>query len=181
MPFSQQLASYIEEVRNTTGREISIAPLSEASEDDEVRGALQPGPSLDSIAIRYTPPLDPSVPAIEKTLAHELTHAHLIYGLKYPFVNASPEVPDSLVQKAADVMDFVDDVIVDSLIRQCGFPATTPEHLAPFSNNANNFEIVKLGRASSPHPIRMIKIAAQSSGLEIIYTPGGSLDIQRSM
>ena len=152
--FSEQLASYIKEVRDATGREISIAPLAEASEDDEVKGVLELGPSLDAIIIRYTPPLDPSVPAIEKAIAHELTHAHLVYGLKYPIVNAEPETPDALVQKAAYVMDFVDDVLVDSLIQQRGFPATTPEHLAPFSNNADSLEIVKAGahQFAPPYP-----------------------------
>lgn len=149
---SRILAKYISEVEEVTGLPASISPFADATAEDEFKAVLNLGPSINLIDIEYRPPLPLGHKTIEKLIAHEMTHALLIYGKKYPLVAAEKKVPTRLVQLAANVQNFIDDVIVDKMISERGFPTTTPELLHSYFSNCLLLELAEsLGQVFDPY------------------------------
>lgn len=175
---SPLLASYIAEVEAATNQSISIAPFPDASDEDELQAAINIGPSYEGIDIKFRPHWPLGHPAIEKALAHELTHGLMIYSMGYPVVDASEDVAAEIVQMAAEVMDLIDDVIIDVMIQERGFPAITPEHLQPYLNNSRILEVAQSrDQISDPH--RSDPMATEIFLSAITSILGVSQDMQR--
>jgi hypothetical protein len=137
------LVEYISHVETAVCRSISIEPFPVASPEDQIKAVLNIGPSFPEINIQFKPLRPVSDLSIEIALAHELTHALQIYSLGYPVVDAPDDVLLEDVQKAADIMDFIDDIAVDALIQRRGFEPTTQDHLVPFEHNCKVLELAK--------------------------------------
>ena len=141
---SFQLSKYVSEVEHETGRDVKIRPYDDAELHDEHRASLEIGPSISNVEIRYRPLIEESNPAFEKLIAHELTHALMVYKEGFHLPAADPSVATYSVQTAAEVVDLVDDVIVDARIHRLGFFPSDLDHLGSF---VRNLEILNLARS----------------------------------
>jgi len=140
---SPLLSTYIREVKEITRRDVVISPYADATFQDEYKGSLEIGPTISFVDIRYRPFVRVSNPAFEKLIAHELTHALMVYKEGFHIVCASPDVSAYSVQTTAKVVDLVDDVIVDARIHKLGFFPFQPEYLRTYSLNLRIMEIAK--------------------------------------
>lgn len=118
---SSSLSDYILDVKNKTDRDVEISPYIDATLHDARRGSLEIGPTISAVEIRYRPLIKKSNSAFEKLIAHELTHALMVYKEGFHIACASPDVSEYSVQTATEVIDLVDDVIVDVRIHKLGF------------------------------------------------------------
>jgi hypothetical protein len=134
------LAALIREVEAETGRPVDISPYLDASSSDDIAASLEIRPGVQTVEIRYRPARPFSDPSTEKSIAHELTHALMVYSRGYHIPCAPTEVPEYSVQTAAEVVDMIDDVIVDVTIHRRGFTIETPDHLEGVTNNVSVLE-----------------------------------------
>jgi hypothetical protein len=132
---SQRLSDYIHEVEISTKRPVIYSPYPNATQNDDIHAALEIGPTISAVIIHFRPLRPLSDPITEKSVAHELTHALMVYAWGYPIPCAPPEVPEYSVQTAAEIVDLIDDVIVDTMIHKRGFSIDTPEQMKALENN----------------------------------------------
>ena len=168
---SDRLNDYILEVEDTVGRQVQIEPFSGATTEGPIIAALNVGPSYPNIDIQYRPLRPLKDQSIEKAIAHELTHALQIYSLRYPIIDAPDDVSSEEVQKAADIMDFIDDIVIDTLIQKRGFPPTTPDHLKTFEHNCEVLEHAENSSSIDAHEEDPIKVEIKFIG-DYIYAWG---------
>jgi hypothetical protein len=135
-PPSERLARYLAHVQERTARTVSIEPYEGAGPTDNPRASLELGPGIADIEIRFRPIRPLSNPETEKQIAHELTHALMVYAQGYEIPCAPTEVPQFSVQTVAEIVDLVDDVIVDVTIHDLGFQIVTSDHLARYEEMA---------------------------------------------
>ena len=140
---SSSLNNYIIDGENETNRDVVISPYIDANLLDEYHGSLAIGPTISNVEIRYRPFIEKSNPAFEKLIAHELTHALLVYKEGFHIACASPDVSEYSVQTATEVIDLVDDVIVDVRIHQLGFYPSQLDHLGSYIRNLEIFNIAQ--------------------------------------
>ncbi len=73
----------------------------------------------------------------ERQVAHELTHALMIYAQGYQIPCAPADVSQYDVQTVAEIVDLVDDVIVDVTIHRRGFIQPTRDGLETYKGMAS--------------------------------------------
>jgi len=157
---SLRLSNYIREVENATKRSVVISPYPGATPNDDIKASLELGPNISAIKIYFRPlrPLRPLSDLItEKSVAHELTHALMIYAQGYQIPCAPKDVSTASVQTAAEIVDMVDDVIVDSIIHRRGFTIDSPEQIISIKNNLAVLETAKSRDQINPYepdPVR---------------------------
>lgn len=132
---SSSLSDYILDVKNETGRDVEISPYIDATVQDDYRGSLEIGPTISNVEIRYRPLIEKSNSAFEKLIAHELTHALMVYKEGFHIACASPDVSEYSVQTATKLINLVDDVIVDVRIHELGFYPYQLDHLGSYIRN----------------------------------------------
>jgi len=140
---SRLLGNYIKDVEETTQRKVMISPYPDATPEDEIWASLEIGPDISDVEIHYWPLRPITDPSVEKSIAHELTHAYQIYYLGFPIACAPPEVPQQCYQTVFEIIDFIDDIIVDVTIQKLGFPPITHLDLIPYKNNLKLMEMAK--------------------------------------
>jgi hypothetical protein len=138
---SHRLLSYIQEVESATKRVVDIAPYPDATSNDNIGASIELGPDVSTIMIRFRPLRPISDPITEKSVAHELTHALMVYGQGYQIPCAPKEVSTYSVQIAAEIVDMVDDVIVNALIHRRGFVIDSQEQMRAAEYNLKLFEV----------------------------------------
>ena len=146
-----RLAEYIGEVQDRTSRSVAIRLYDDATTTDRPHASLNLGPHVRAIEIRFRPVnLLASVMA-ERQVAHELTHALMIYAQGYQIPSAPADVSQYDVQTVAEIVDLVDDVIVDVTIHRRGFIQPTRDGLETYKGMAS-----VLDQANSHAPNRSI-------------------------
>jgi hypothetical protein len=65
----------------------------------------------------------------ERTIAHEITHGLLIYGLGYCFLTGKDSAPDDIFPHLS-LLSFIDDIVVNKMIESHGFKPFSPVYLA---------------------------------------------------
>jgi hypothetical protein len=138
---SDHLAQYMKHVEDQTGRIVEIRPYDDATIDDSPRASLELGPEISNIDIRFCPIRRYEDPTTEKLIAHELTHALMVYSEGYQIPCAPKNVSEYDVQTVAEIVDLVDDVIVDVRIHRLGFKLLTFDLLAHFNKMLAVLEI----------------------------------------
>jgi len=81
---SPTLSRYIQEVEEATHRKVEIAPYPDATADEQGHASLQIGPGISHIDIRFRPVRPLSDESTERAVAHELTHALMVYSAVNP-------------------------------------------------------------------------------------------------
>jgi hypothetical protein len=154
---SPRLLSYMQDVESATMKAVTIAPYPDATPNDNIGASLELGPDISKIMIQFRPLRPISDPITEKSVAHELTHALMIYAQGYQIPCAPKDVSTYSVQTAAEIVDMVDDVIVDSIIHRRGFVIDAPEQMKSAERNLRVFELATNRNQIDPYepdPIR---------------------------
>lgn len=151
---TEKLRAYNERVESETGRKVVFRPFGESSVQPGITGQIKIGPSYEGIVhIEYLANKPTTDPEVEKVLAHELTHALLYYARGYLYVDAPEGVDTRLVQQSADVMDFIDDIVVDRIVQDEGFLPVTEHQLSSITNNTTTLALAKNpAQIEMPHP-----------------------------
>ena len=154
---SPRLLNYILEVESITKKDVDIAPYPDATPNDDIGASIELGPDISTVIIRFRPVRSISDPITEKSVAHELTHALMIYGQGYQIPCAPKEVSTYSVQTATEIVDMIDDVIVNTIIHRRGFVIDAPEQMKAVEYNLKLFELARNGNQIEPYetdPIR---------------------------
>ena len=140
---SSSLSDYILEVKKETGKEVEISPYTDATFQDDYHGSLKIGPTISNVEIRYRPLIEKSNSSFEKLIAHELTHALMVYKEGFHIACANQDVSEYPVQTATEVIDLVDDVIVDARVHRLGFYQSKLDHLGSYIRNLEILNMAK--------------------------------------
>ncbi len=154
---SARLFSYIQDVENATKRTVTIAPYPGAKQTDDIRAEIKIGPDMSKVIIFFRPHRSISDLITEKSVAHELTHALMVYAQGYQLPCAPDDVSTYDVLTAANIVDMVDDVIVDVILHRRGFVIDLPEQTKSAENNLRVLEVATNHQQIEPYerdPIR---------------------------
>jgi len=134
---TDRLAQYLRQVQDTTARSIAIRPYDDATPTDTPHASLELGPGVRTIEIRFRPINVLANPTTERQVAHELTHALMIYSQGYQIPCAPADVSQYDVQTVAEIVDLVDDVIVDVTIHRRGFTQPSRDGIDRYTSMAS--------------------------------------------
>ena len=174
---SQRLREYIQEVEEITARSVNIFPYPDATPDDDIQASLELGPTITEVRIYFRPLLPISDPITEKSVAHELTHALMVYAQGYQIPCAPVDVPTYSVQTATEIVDLIDDIIVDVTIQNLGFLIDAPDHLSALEKDVFTLETAQSRKQIDPFEpdpvraeIKLVKMYVYSWALSRFIT-----------
>ncbi|MDD1775349.1 MAG: hypothetical protein LUQ24_07445, partial [Methanobacterium sp.] len=124
--FSNELNSYLEKIEKETGREIKFLESSNLGIQG-ISAAYQYHPEY--ILIILNPDYPREAEDVERSIAHEATHGHLIYGLGFCRTKFPENIPDDYKRDAQLVLTMVEDIVVNRIIAENGFPPYGHEYL----------------------------------------------------
>ena len=124
--FSEKLNFFLDKIENETGRQIKFMESSNMG----IKGI--------TAAFQYHPHyiwivLDPEYPResadIERSIAHEATHGYILYKLGFCRTKFKLDVSDEYKRDVQLVLTMVEDVVVNKIISENGFPPYGTEYL----------------------------------------------------
>ena len=124
--FSSKLNKFLNKIETETGRQIKFVE----SSDLGIRGitaAFQYHPSYILIVLDQEYPRAPE--DIERSIAHEATHGYIIYKLGFCRTTFNSDVSDEYKRDVQLVLTMVEDIIVNKIISENGFPPYGHEYL----------------------------------------------------
>jgi hypothetical protein len=124
--FSNELKSYLEKIQKETGHEIKFLESSNLGIKG-ITAAYQYHP--DYILIILNPNYPREEGDVERSIAHEATHGYLIYGLGFCRTKFPENIPDDYKRDVQLVLTMVEDIVVNRIITENGFPPYGHEYL----------------------------------------------------
>lgn len=124
--FSHKLTSYLEHIQKETGHEIKFMESSNLGIKG-ITAAYQYHP--DYILIILNPDYPRLAEDLERSIAHEATHGYLIYGRGFCRTNFPKNIPDDYKRDVQLVLTMLEDIVVNRIIAENGFPPYGHEYL----------------------------------------------------
>ncbi len=124
--FSPKLNKFLNKIENETGRQIKFMESSDLGIKG-ITAAFQYHPQYILIVLDKDYPRDPE--DIERSIAHEAAHGYLIYKLGFCRTKFNADVSDEYKRDVQLVLTMVEDIIVNKLILENGFPPYGHEYL----------------------------------------------------
>jgi hypothetical protein len=125
-PFSDNLKRYLDKVENETGMPVKIVTTDDLGIKG-TRAAFNYHPEyiivvLNSKETRLNVDL-------ERSIAHEATHGYLLHKLGFCRAVFTPQTPDIIKKKANVLFSTVEDLVVNRIIQEQGFPPYGTEYI----------------------------------------------------
>jgi len=117
---SEKLLNYIQKVEHETERQAHFEYVDDFG-SPSVQFAFRKDPEYLWIAAKTGISFDD--PRIERSMAHEITHGLLVYGLGFYALEAK-EAASEEDYEHLNLLSFIDDIVVNRIIQQSGFAAT---------------------------------------------------------
>lgn len=135
--FSQRLNQYISELEAKTEREVMLESVAKKEIAPGIRAQIHFGPDRTTFDIEFA--TERSADEIERSIAHEITHALLYYVWGWPIVGGPKSLDNAYVQLAAEVMNLVDNCVINIEIQRRGFGLLHPEWVEKITGRINLF------------------------------------------
>ena len=122
---SEKLLTYIDKIERETGRQTRFEYVDDFGSPG-VQFAFRKDPNYLCIALKSGISL--ADPRIERSIAHEITHCFLIYGLGYYALDANDNSSDEDILHLS-LLSFIDDIIVNKTLQEHSFPPYSDTYL----------------------------------------------------
>lgn len=131
---SQKLQSYINQVEDETKRSVLIEEV-QRLELSGMAAAFYPHPTNIHVKIKRVGIENAD---LEHSIAHEVTHGLLAYGRRYCQVKPKTRITNLERQSIQILLIMVEDIVVNKIIFDEGFPAFAPNYLREVKRETKN-------------------------------------------
>jgi len=124
--FSPKLNEYLEKIQDETGREITFQENTNLGIKG-IAAAYQYNPQ--KLIIILNPEYPRATEDMERSIAHEATHGYILYKLGFCRSRYPEGVPSEYKQDVQIIFTIVEDLVVNKIIQDNGFPPFGQEYI----------------------------------------------------